>query len=69
MLLYCSAGCDTKDVLSKLGLTQSHLYPKQRRVETYIYTDESGEQLYRVVRWEYPKKFTQERWNPDTVGG
>ncbi len=50
VLLYCGAGCDTKDVLGALGLKFSDLSPQKERkpvsshrTATYRYVDERGE--------------------------
>lgn len=72
--LHCHAGCATEDVLKAIDLTFADLFdePKeqqsqQRRiVATYDYTDEGGELVFQVVRYE-PKDFRQRR--PDGNGG
>jgi 5S rRNA maturation endonuclease (ribonuclease M5) len=73
ILLTCFAGCETADVMAALGLGLADLYPEQERsngkreiVATYDYTDEDGELLYQVVRFQ-PKDFRQRR--PDGRGG
>ena len=70
VLLTCRAGCSTEDVLARMGLELSDLYPEKLRgsaiVETYDYVDEDGVILYQGVRLE-PKSFRQRR--PDGVGG
>ncbi len=74
ILLYCHAGCETKDILQALGLPMSALFmdskpaPKKRGkiVARYPYTDASGKLLYEVCRFE-PKDFRQCR--PDGQGG
>lgn len=69
----CHAGCATTDVLAALGLTMADICstngdrPKGRRiVATYPYTDEHGEVLFEVVRYD-PKDFRQRQpdgaWN------
>lgn len=78
VVLQCHAGCATDDVLKAAGLTFSDLFDEQRErierpahglgraVATYPYTDELGELLFEVVRYE-PKTFRQRR--PDGRGG
>src|SRR5262245_19148362 len=72
VLLHCHAGCPTEDVAAKLGLTTADLMPERtngdgRRVEaTYVYTDEHGTPVLRVVR-TVPKGFYQQR--PDGRDG
>ncbi len=73
ILMKCHAGCDTKKVLSQLGLNIKVLFPddslkggKNRIVATYDYTDEQGKLLYQAVRI-HPKKFRQRQ--PKTGGG
>jgi 5S rRNA maturation endonuclease (ribonuclease M5) len=63
VLLHCQAGCETQRVVEALGLTLGDLFDERngngngrRIVETYPYTDENGELLYEVVRFE-PKDF------------
>jgi putative DNA primase/helicase len=70
ILMHCHAGCDTRVVLDKMGLKMSDLLDepfkpkssssKGRIVATYDYTDEDGNQLFQVVRFE-PKSFRQRR--------
>jgi len=67
-LLYCHAGCDVKDILSKVGLSLKDLFqeekPRERkkdRIEAiYKYTDSGGKLLFEKVRFR-PKVFTQRR--------
>ena len=66
-LVYCHAGCPTKDVMESLGLRMSDLFTDSKGgvvVDTYTYTDEEGRPLFRVVRFD-PKGFTQQRWEDD----
>ena len=71
-LVKCQAGCRTEDVLAALKLTMADLFeerPKEDRpriVATYDYTDEAGELLFQVVRYE-DKDFRQR--TPDGRGG
>ena len=71
ILLRCHAGCSQADVIAALearGLWQvAHTTkPVKRILSIYGYTDEHGELLYEVVRFE-PKDFRQRR--PDGRGG
>lgn len=70
VLLHCHAGCPQRDVIEALkarGLWQPEPKTDQRRiVATYDYTDEAGQLLYQVVRYE-PKDFRQRY--PDGRGG
>jgi putative DNA primase/helicase len=68
-LVHCHAGCTQRAVIEALklrGLWQSDPALKPQIVATYDYTDEHGEVLYQVVRYE-PKDFKQRR--PDGRGG
>lgn len=70
-LLHCHAGCSQRDVIEALkarGLWESRdTTGSQRRIiAEYNYTDEVGELLYQVVRYE-PKDFRQR--HPDDRGG
>ena len=44
--MYCHAGCDTRDILAKVGLQEKDLFnnvqEKPRVVAEYIYTDENN---------------------------
>ena len=67
ILLHCHAGCDTLDILNKLGLTEKDLFyncikEKSKVVDEYIYKDENNNPLYKVVRFE-PKSFAQAQYN------
>ncbi len=76
LLVCCHAGCETKDVLAKIGLTLSDLMPsgngdgradvKPRIVATYDYRDKNGELLFQACRRE-PKGFFQRQ--PKSGGG
>jgi len=70
-LMYCHAGCETEDIVEALGLKMGDLFVaeaeklgSQPSRIFYEYTDESGNVLYRVVRFT-PKGFTQERYEGD----
>ena len=66
VLLKCHAGCTTEEIVEKLDLNISDLFPpklrSQRRhiVHGYDYRDEDGGLLYQVTRYE-PKGFRQRR--------
>lgn len=63
ILVKCHAGCDTKAVLTRMDLDLRDLFPAKearRIVATYDYTDEAGQLLYQVVRYD-PKDFRQRR--------
>ena len=67
-LLLCFAGCPTTDVVEALGLAMADLFADYRGsavVQQYVYTDEDGAPLTRVLR-TYPKGFTQESWDTRT---
>jgi DNA primase len=70
VLFHCHAGCDQQAVVD--ALKARGLWPERERharrsiVATYDYTDETGQLLYQVVRYE-PKDFSQRR--PDGFGG
>lgn len=66
VLLYCHAGCELNEILEAMELTTAHLKPEPKEVATYDYTDETGNLLYQVVRFE-PKSFRQRR--PTQDGG
>jgi DNA primase len=71
VLLHCHAGCAQRDVIEALkarGLWESRTTMESRRriVAEYSYTDEAGNLLYQVVRFE-PKDF-RPRY-PDGRGG
>ena len=69
ILVHCHAGCSQKDVLNALrsrDLWQATPTEPRRIVATYDYTDERGNLLYQVVRYD-PKDFLQRR--PDGHGG
>jgi len=63
VLLHCHAGCTQGDVIDALkvrGLWQTERTENPRMVATYDYTDEHGNLLYQVVRYQ-PKDFKQRR--------
>jgi hypothetical protein len=69
VLVHCHAGCAQSDVIGALkarGVWQSEYHENPRIVDTYDYTDEHGDLLYQVVRYQ-PKGFKQRR--PDGRGG
>jgi hypothetical protein len=81
ILLKCFAGCETKDVLAKLGLKERDLFPRDkepargsfsaRRLRTpeaiYPYRNEQGRVLFEVLRFP-GKNFRQRRPNPNRPG-
>lgn len=66
-LVFCFAGCSTPDVVEALGLDMKSLFgdSQQYDAQYYVYTDEQGDPLLRVIR-RWPKGFTQERWDRDS---
>jgi hypothetical protein len=67
VLLHCHAGCDVKDIVAAIGMTEADLFadpPASPRrpvdVATYDYTDADGKLLYQVVR-RSDKSFLQRR--------
>lgn len=68
ILVYCHAGCDTKDILRAVGLQEKDLFnnpPKDSKpkiVKEYYYTDEDNKPLYKVIRYE-PKSFVQAKYD------
>ena len=73
VLIHCHAGCDTKEIVAKLGLEMRDLFPvsskrsASRKISaTYDYLDENRKILYQAVRYS-PKGFSQRR--PDGKGG
>ncbi|MFI6496661.1 AAA family ATPase [Nonomuraea typhae] len=65
VLLYCHAGCDSRDVAGALELSVADLFDEQAAqdsrpvvVASYAYIDEQGEVLYFVDRL-FPKGFRQ----------
>jgi AAA domain len=70
LLLHCFAGCETADVLVAAGLDWADLRLDKEQLPTivakYNYSDESGDLLYQVLRYE-PKNFKVRR--PDGNGG
>ena len=73
VLLHCHAGCDVKDIVAAIGMTEADLFanvpaqPAQPEiVATYDYRQVDGKLLYQVVR-RSDKSFRQRR--PDGRGG
>jgi putative DNA primase/helicase len=66
----CHKGCSTEAVVEALGLKMGDLFDEPRgprhEVARYAYSDENGDLLFEVVRFE-PKDFRQRR--PDGNGG
>lgn len=69
VLLHCHAGCTQSAVIASLrtiGVWSPDSQEKSRIIATYDYTDEHGDLLYQVLRYD-PKAFKQRR--PDGAGG
>jgi len=77
VLLHCHAGCTPEAVCRAVGVSLRDLMPTDERpgrngsgqlrmAKTYAYTDENGDLLFEVCRYE-PKTFRQRR--PDGKGG
>jgi putative DNA primase/helicase len=73
VLIHCHAGCDPQAIISSLGIEWSDLFEdgsperqKQTIIAEYDYTDEAGNLLFQVCRFE-GKSFRQRR--PDGNGG
>lgn len=63
-LVYCFAGCSTKDVIERVGLTWAELFPDVEGgliVAEYIYTQSDGTPHIKVIRYQ-PKRFKQQRY-------
>ncbi|HEX4823261.1 MAG TPA: AAA family ATPase [Candidatus Polarisedimenticolaceae bacterium] len=69
-LVHCQAGCPCEEIVARVGLKMTDLFvaatKAERIVKTYDYTDENGDVLFQVVRFD-PKDFRQRR--PDGAGG
>lgn len=56
VLVHCHAGCATEEVVAALGLTMGDLFDRsnghRQPVATWTYTDEAGEPLYRLNKFE-----------------
>ena len=69
VLLCCQAGCESDDILARLELTWTELFPAKEKASngtkiaaTYDYVDENGAVLFQVCRM-VPKDFRQRRPN------
>jgi hypothetical protein len=62
-LVYCFAGCETKDVIKALGLEWGDLFGDQDKtlVAEYVYESAEGNPLIKVLRYQ-PKGFAQQHW-------
>lgn len=64
ILLHCFAGCSNESIVNSIGLTMKDLFIKEeeKKMEKlekeYYYTDERGNKLYKVMRYN-PKRFVQ----------
>jgi 5S rRNA maturation endonuclease (ribonuclease M5) len=73
-VLHCFAGCKTENICSALGIKLSDLFnskPKRDKlniIATYDYTDETGQVLFQVCRFD-PKNFKQRRPDPTAPDG
>ena len=81
-MLYCHAGCNTKDIVESVGLKMSDLFDKQLEVEDkhksafekdieaiYKFYDENGDLAYEKIR-KKGKKFLHRRYiDGETVWG
>lgn len=79
IIMKCHAGCDIRDILNELNLTESDLFPelmqpkavprdKWELIARYNYTDENGCFLFQKTRWKTAngKTFT---WSHQDQGG
>ena len=66
ILIHCFAGCRTDDILKTVGLHEKDLFNNVKKnprvVAEYIYQDEDGKPLYKVMRFE-PKDFIQAKYD------
>jgi hypothetical protein len=63
-LVYCHAGCNVQDIVDALDLQMTDLFKGKHDatiVGAYVYTDEAGAPLFRVLR-SSDKDFWQQRW-------
>jgi putative DNA primase/helicase len=71
LVAHCHAGCDQealfKEVVKRARDAGLMLNGKERGkvVATYVYRDENGDPLFRVLRW-HPKSFTQQKYDAGT---
>jgi putative DNA primase/helicase len=75
IVMFCHAGCSTKDIVDAIGLKFSDLSPDTKKsnvvpsiVCTYDYRNVAGELVYQVVR-KSDKTFLQRRPDPMKPGG
>src|SRR5262245_58149906 len=67
ILIKCFAGCDAQSVTAAVGLKLSDLFADRKTrlrdpvINHYVYSDESGQPLFRVCRTE-SKNFFQQRF-------
>lgn len=71
-LIYCHAGCDTRDILTAIGLKMTDLFDKdkitggmangkgKKVAAVYDYVDAEGNLVFQKIRFE-PKSFSQRR--------
>lgn len=69
ILMYCFAECNYENILKEIGLNKKDMFNNIRKGENkmekiekeYFYTDEKGNNLYKVVRY-FPKNFVQAKY-------
>ena len=69
VVIHCHAGCPTSDILTALDLTWADIStprdtPTPTPPATYLYTDQHGTPLYRVIRGDN-KQFRQQHLTPN----
>lgn len=57
IVVKCHAGCTASAIVEALGLGLSDLMGAPFIEDQYIYTDEAGQEIWRVERWANPKTF------------
>ena len=69
ILLFCHAGCTTKDIAQSMGMELKDLFQTSQREEIhYIYTDNANNPVLRVTRG-FGKVFPQSHWDNGWVSG
>ena len=80
ILVRCFAGCSTSQIVDALGIGIKDLFVNSGRYQgrgrrrmsdrgsqydtQYVYRDENGAALYRVIRYKEPKSFAQQQYAP-----
>ena len=76
ILIKCQAGCTVEDIVARMNLKMTDLFPEKtatnapiipKIVNVYDYTNADGKLLYQVCRY-IPKNFKQRRPDPDHPG-